>query len=700
MLPVVQPPVLLEGTDAFLDATEQGLNHAQILERLDDEIVRATSRGMKLRSRSVSIRTALLWGVLAMAVLPSVLVGGIGVYSIGSSVRREAQSNIDRDLATVFTSYQRELARLAAALQAAGRRVEPAMADPTPVLAAIRRDLGLNVVNLSDPSGRPLDGRGADPSLRVPVDRDPVLRRALEGRVAHGTVALDAERLLLEGGSALQAALAIPAVASGGKPESRSALFWWVASPILDTRGEVAAVLYGGRALNFNDELVDTLRDEVFGPSGDSGPPRGTVTIFLGDVRVATNVRTREGERVIGTRVSERVRAAVFEAGRAYSGEALVVDHWYLSAYTPLRDPTGKTIGMLYVGSLRAPYDELRNSLIGRFLLPVAVVALLAIAGALYGASRITRPVRALGDAATRLARGDWEHRIGRGAAFRELEDLAAAYDDMHLAIQRRDVELRERNDELRLANDKLEQSNRNYMQTLGFVTHELKSPLAAIQMLIGTVLDGYQGPVPDKLAGTLDRVRRNCEELQDMVRDYLDLSRLERGEVVARPVVSDLTRSVVEPALEHTAVFFRSRSMNVRLEVPGELSVLADPELLRVALDNLLTNAAKYGREGGETTLTLRRDAGEIEMCVRNEGEGFPPEEAERLFEKFFRLRNANTQRRRGSGVGLFTVRNIAELHRGRAWAESVPGAWAAFHLRFPAAPGATSSPDVSPAG
>jgi len=184
MLPIVQPPVLLEGTDAFLDATEQGLNHAQILERLDDEIVRATSRGMKLRSRSVSIRTALLWGVLAMAVLPSVLVGGIGVYSIGSSVRREAQSNIDRDLATVFTSYQRELARLAAALQAAGRRVEPAMADPTPVLAAIRRDLGLNVVNLSDPSGRPLDGRGADPSLRVPVDRDPVLRRALEGRGA------------------------------------------------------------------------------------------------------------------------------------------------------------------------------------------------------------------------------------------------------------------------------------------------------------------------------------------------------------------------------------------------------------------------------------------------------------------------------------------------------------------------------------
>ena len=112
------------------------------------------------------------------------------------------------------------------------------------------------------------------------------------------------------------------------------------------------------------------------------------------------------------------------------------------------------------------------------------------------------------------------------------------------------------------------------------------------------------------------------------------------------------------------------------------------DADLLRVALNNLLTNAAKYGREGGHARVTLKVEDGRIHLSVRNDGEGFPPDEANHLFEKFFRLRNANTQRKRGSGVGLFTVRNIAELHHGRAWAESEPGTSATFHLSFPATP------------
>ena len=119
---------------------------------------------------------------------------------------------------------------------------------------------------------------------------------------------------------------------------------------------------------------------------------------------------------------------------------------------------------------------------------------------------------------------------------------------------------------------------------------------------------------------------------------------------------------------------------------------MVADPGLLRIALNNFLTNAAKYGREGGKATVNVKREGDLVTLTVWNEGEGFPPEEASHLFEKFFRIRNANTHAKRGSGIGLFTVKNIAELHGGRAWAESEPGAWAAFHLSFPAAPPATA--------
>jgi signal transduction histidine kinase len=263
----------------------------------------------------------------------------------------------------------------------------------------------------------------------------------------------------------------------------------------------------------------------------------------------------------------------------------------------------------------------------------------------------------------------------------------------MRLAIQKRDQQLRARNEELTATNQKLEQSNRNYMQTLGFVTHELKAPLAAMQMLIGTLTEGYLGSLPAQASGFLVRIQRNCEELQDMVRDYLDLSRLERGELFAAKSRIDLATDVVKLALEHTGVFFRSRGIDLTVACPETLPVVADPGLLRIALDNFLTNAAKYGRERGHATLTVVKDGDFVKISVWNEGAGFPPADAARLFEKFFRVRDKSTHAKRGSGIGLSTVQRIAELHGGRAWAESEQGAWAAFHLHLPAEP-----PEVPP--
>ncbi len=514
-----------------------------------------------------------------------------------------------------------------------------------------------------------------------------MLRKALEGKTAWGTVLLEPERLKLEGGAALQHAAVIFEKEAGGEPVGRSALMWWIAHPITDENGLVTALIYGGRLLNFNYGLVDNLRDTVFSEKDYKGKPRGTVTIFLGDVRAATNVLTQHSTRAIGTRVSETVRDTVLEKGMNYSGEALVVDVWYLSAYTPLRDPSGKTIGMIYVGLLRDPYDDIQDRLIGRFLMPVAAVGLIAVCAALWIVNRITRPVLALSHSAARLATGDLEHAAPIPHTYRELKRLAGAFAEMRAAIRKRDQELRARNEELSLANLKLEQSNKNYMQTLGFVTHELKAPLGAIQMLIATMVEGYLGQVSPQVSDFFTRIQRNCEELQDMVRDYLDLSRLERGELAAVKSRIDLSKTVVEMAVDQTAVFFRSRSIALSVTCPPELPVTADPGLLRIALNNFLTNAAKYGRENGQASLAVTVENGIVTISVRNEGAGFPPAEAERLFDKFYRVRDANTHSKRGSGIGLFTVKHIAELHGGRVRAESEPGAWAAFHLSFPIA-------------
>jgi signal transduction histidine kinase len=143
-------------------------------------------------------------------------------------------------------------------------------------------------------------------------------------------------------------------------------------------------------------------------------------------------------------------------------------------------------------------------------------------------------------------------------------------------------------------------------METLGFVTHELKAPLAAMQSMIDVVVKGYTGAVPEKMASYLHRIRHSGEELQDMVKNYLDLSRAERGELVAVRVAVELRSAIVDPSVSATQPLFDSRAIELEVVCPSDVQVQVDPELMRIALTNYLTNAAKYGRRNGSAQLEV----------------------------------------------------------------------------------------------
>ncbi len=222
-------------------------------------------------------------------------------------------------------------------------------------------------------------------------------------------------------------------------------------------------------------------------------------------------------------------------------------------------------------------------------------------------------------------------------------------------------------------------------METLRFVTHELKTPLSAMQSMIAVMMEGFTGDIPDKVGRYLLRIRQNCEELQDMIKNYLDLSRVGMGELVVRKSHINYIKEVVERCIEQTQVLFDSRGVTLTVTVPDPLIVLADPELMRIALTNYLTNAAKYGAENKQATLTVVVERGIVSTSVWNEGAGFSAEEQTSLFTKFSRLKNENTSKKRGSGLGLYLTKYIIDMHDGKVWAESVPGQWAKFCFSFP---------------
>lgn len=233
---------------------------------------------------------------------------------------------------------------------------------------------------------------------------------------------------------------------------------------------------------------------------------------------------------------------------------------------------------------------------------------------------------------------------------------------------------------------EQLEATTRAYTEILGFVAHELKSPLASMISEGRVLLGGYLGEVPQAQANHLGKMVRKAEYLLGLTRDYLDLARIEGGnlELSVREGV-DLEQMVFAPSLELVESLYAEKGMT--LERAGEPlpPIQCDPGLLQIVATNLLGNAAKYGHEGGRVLLATEATGAGVSFSVWNEGPGFPANQKGQLFRRFSRLKSPELLKRRGTGVGLYTSWFIVQLHGGTIAAESQEGAWARFTVTIP---------------
>jgi two-component system NtrC family sensor kinase len=238
---------------------------------------------------------------------------------------------------------------------------------------------------------------------------------------------------------------------------------------------------------------------------------------------------------------------------------------------------------------------------------------------------------------------------------------------------------------ELEALNRELQATNRNYVDMLGFVAHELKNALATAVLSLYTVKDGYLGDITPEQRKGLESVARSLEDSQDMIRNYLDLSRLEKGELEIVKTYFPLLSRVVQPVLGELEGEVSGRGMVVENGIPDGKVVHADAGLLKIVYSNLLSNAIKYGRAGGSIRLGLQEDQGAATLSVDNDGLGIAPEQMPLLFKKFSRLYNSEYANRRGTGLGLYICREIVEQHGGSIWAESQVGEWVRFSFSLP---------------
>ncbi len=261
------------------------------------------------------------------------------------------------------------------------------------------------------------------------------------------------------------------------------------------------------------------------------------------------------------------------------------------------------------------------------------------------------------------------------------------AYDDhqvqLHLAIGERLAQAVDKVAKI----EQLEAAQQAYFGMLGFVSHELKSPISTVVMGLELFKRGIGGELPPKQADRVPGLIGKCRYLLDLINEYLNLARLEGGEF--QPAFQcgvDFINDVTNTSLELVSTQIDQKRINLEKDWPeGDITIECAPDLLQIVMTNLISNAIKYGKEDGKVKVTVAPTESHVSVSVWNEGPGFPDEQRSKLFRKFSRIQKPELMKQKGTGVGLYTTWRIIQAHGGRIQARSEEGKWAEFFFELP---------------
>lgn len=330
-----------------------------------------------------------------------------------------------------------------------------------------------------------------------------------------------------------------------------------------------------------------------------------------------------------------------------------------------LRDDRGQPSGWVMVGlnPRPSPVQRVLEREVQRLVLIIVVAGLLSLLLARY----LSRPLMRLREATARIAQGDLTVRVTPALAKGGSTEIVALGRDFDAMAER------------------LEALLESQKRLLRDVSHELRSPLARM----GVALELARQRAGEAGQGPLDRIERDMLRLGELISEILQLTRLDAGDPgsTVEPMSASEVGDLVSEVAADVDFEVRPRGRSVALEVAPGLSgrILARPELMRRAVENVMRNAARFAPEGSAVDCRVARVGPDLEVTVRDRGPGVPPEALVDIFRPFVRVESARDRETGGAGIGLAIVERALKLHGGSVRAENAEGGGLRLVMRFP---------------
>ena len=238
---------------------------------------------------------------------------------------------------------------------------------------------------------------------------------------------------------------------------------------------------------------------------------------------------------------------------------------------------------------------------------------------------------------------------------------------------------------ELKHARERLREMNEEKNEFMGIAAHDLRNPLSAIQGYAEMIIEDAQSLAHRDLEGNGQRIREAAKRMTEMVQNFLDANRIERGELKLNMAISDLS-PLLQSVLETQSPHATAKGQMIQLELPPTPTLaLADVSITFQVFENLVSNAVKYSPPGKKIFVRLKAEAGVVRFEVEDQGPGLSKEDQKKLFGKFARLSAKPTGGEHSTGLGLSIVKRLVEAMNGKVWCESELGMGAKFIVTIP---------------